>query len=253
MFFSNALYGSEVLKTAKNALAVSHPSDGRYEVDETVCVMHGNTRAACGKVAKVTNKGALVRLSSTNATPNKGDKVVRVGARKPSAANETTQRAQGTRALSGAANSIGAGFNLGLAYQFPVFYYERAFGRRFGIRIEPTYFSASGAVTLTAMGAKLGFSFHHKGPFEGLWLQAGAGYYSFNISTTDSLNATVTESLGVIVGTALAGYRFILGRMISLGIGCGIQYMPLASKVTIATVDFGNIQGIGAVNLGVAF
>lgn len=245
-------HASQVIQVSEKAMAVSHPSDRAFAVNDAVCAVQGDKKVACGRVAKVSPKGAIVRLSLVKGSAQKGDSVIRLGSRK--AASTSTEAV--SKPLRKVKNTLGVGFMGGTAYQYTIVFYERALGEKFSLRIEPTYFLAalsvdtSGSVasySSTTLGAKLGFSFHSMAPFQGFWINAGVGFYSFSIMTLTP-GAESIPNFGTVVASAMLGFRAKLGKLFSFGLSAGGQYLPFSSSFGVAA-----FQPVGNANLSILF
>lgn len=238
--WTGLLHGAQVLQISEKAMAVSHPGDQPFKMDEAVCAVQQEKKIACGRVAKVSSKGAIVRLSVFRGTAHKGDSVIRLSSRKTASTSSTTEAVP----KPSGRNSFGGGFLGGTAYQYTVLFYERAFSNKLSFRVEPTYFVASLAVdngtsvdsySSKTVGTKLGLNFYSLAPFQGFWINAGVGYYSFSI-TTLTAGASTIPNFGTVVASAMLGFRAKLGKPVSLGLCVGGQYLPFSSSFGVAAL-----------------
>ncbi len=214
-----------VAKASKNAMAIGSDPEKAYTLNEAVCAVRGDLKIACGRIAKITDNGAIVRLSVVKGQVEIGDEVIRMGERKT--ASKSQMKESMKRIEIAPKNALGGGIiggtGGGASYVFAVMSYERTLSQKFSFRFEPTYFVAPGdGFTITALGAKIGLSYDSIEAFKGAWASVGVGYYSMVMET----NGTKTHA-SVPVGTGLLGYRFRLGKIISLALGVGAQYLPL--------------------------
>lgn len=218
-----------VVKATKSAMMIGLDKKKAFEMNEAVCAVRGDTKVACGRIGKITEKGAIVRLSVVKGQVEIGDEVIRLADRKTAAKAEMREAIRRENPVP--KNSLGIGMiggtGGGASYVFAILSYERALSKNFSLRIEPTYFVAPGdGFTLTALGAKVGASFDSVESFKGFWISVSGGYYSMVM--TDSSGGAVTTA-GVLVGTGLIGYRLKIGKTVGLSLGLGGQYLPLTA------------------------
>ncbi|MBI1861658.1 MAG: hypothetical protein HYR96_12140 [Deltaproteobacteria bacterium] len=248
-------HSAEVIQASKTAMAISQASDRPYRIDDAICVVRDNKKIACGRVAKATPKGAIVRLIVVKAEVKKGDEVIRVTSRGSAGTSSET-----VTPPTFSKNTFGGGFLYTPAYSYTLIFYERALSSHFSVRIEPNYFSAASdnnSFTMAALGGKLGISFDSTEPFKGFWAGLAVGYYSFTYTPAGTLTLG-KQYFGALTGSLEVGWRFKLGKFIGLGIGVGAHYLPISSNLAdpntanavlapFSTIQFGGAVTVSAV------
>lgn len=241
---AQSLLAVSVAKVRHNAIAIRQDKNNPFRAHDPVCVVRGDTKIACGRVVKVTDKEAIVKLSVIKGTVEVGDEAIRLGGRKTAGAGESSMTMARKPTL--AKNALGVGFLGGNIYQYTILVYERALSNRWSLRVEPNYFVASAAdnsYTISAIGAKIGFSFDSMEAFKGFWINVSGGYYNFTYTPTTGASSI----FATVVASGVLGYRFKLGALFSLGFGVGGQYMPFPTIQNIDPIPKSNIIGIGSI------
>jgi len=79
-FTGTSLFGMQVLKVggkAGNLLIVSHGKTP-WDLDQRACVVDGREKVACGKVVKITDRAAIIKVGKMKRDIYEGDTVKRV-------------------------------------------------------------------------------------------------------------------------------------------------------------------------------
>lgn len=230
-----------VTKTQK-LIAVSHEPDREWGLNDEICVYQDAREVACGRVVKVRDKAAIVRLDQKEASIAKGDSV-------RSRIMESNEKRENEFFLRSDVDPY-EWFNLrnasiGMNWLSATFHLQQAIASNFSVGLEPVYIlnQNAGNGKLEGMGILLTMNFYEDYMYNGFWAQAGGGWYFINGILGDA-----REEVRSVVFSLTAGWRWRFANNLNAGVAFGAQYLlkspaefdlGFSGFLPSAVVDFG--------------
>ncbi|MBI4404236.1 MAG: hypothetical protein HY537_08750 [Deltaproteobacteria bacterium] len=238
--------GAEVLTVGKRqrAILVSRDLAKQWQVGDSVCVIQRERTIACGKVLKHGSSGSIIKIERRKGDIEIGSKVELASGRSLAMLEESPKIAQHTSQVEFQKRlNVSAGMNV----TAPFAHVQLAISD-WTIGIMPTYASMkSSSGSITGMGGLLTASYYPNQLYKGLWLMAGAGYYSFALTIDD-----LEERGGTLAVAGAVGWRFLLNSGLNVGLGVGGQFLTSRSTATLSA-EFSGFLPAALLDIGFLF
>jgi len=244
---------AEILLVAQDGrnIAITHEDSRKWNVDETACVMRSGKQISCGKITKVSHKGAIVELDHAPEDLMVGETVQpRSNLRSP-AAQITTERVYGGESYL---FDISGGLALNYNFFYPLLHVQIALSPNVALGIEPIFYKAASATTaLSGLGGYATLNIYSQNYFRGFWVQLAGGMLQLNAETTDATLTIPTDTAKTMIGMVTLGWRGYWDLGLNVGIGLGAQYIAQPEFQVLQVDQHTPIQPIMVMDVGFNF